>query len=69
VRKDGKICRSERQRLASQSRAKKNGRRKLNAFAAPIPDKATAPPSLGRETVRVCPILHDELGSRAAAAG
>ena len=48
-------------------RAKKDQRRKLNPRRSP--DKAMASPSLRRETVRVCPILHDELGSRAAAAG
>ena len=67
VRKDRKIFGSERQRPARQPRAKKDQRRKLNPRR--IPDKATASPSLRRETVRVCPILHDELGSRAAAAG
>jgi hypothetical protein len=33
------------------------------------PDKAMAQPYLGREAVRFCSILHDELASRAAAAG
>jgi hypothetical protein len=35
----------------------------------PNPDKATSQPYLGREAVRFCSILHDELTSRAAAAG
>jgi hypothetical protein len=45
------------------------------AFATPkcrgarIPDKVTRPPSLGRGTVRFSSILHDDLASRAAAAG
>jgi hypothetical protein len=33
------------------------------------PDKAMSQPYLGREAVRFCSILHDELTSRAAAAG
>jgi hypothetical protein len=33
------------------------------------PDKAITQPYLGREAVRFCSILHDELTSRAAAAG
>jgi hypothetical protein len=35
----------------------------------PNPDKAITQPYLGREAVRFCSILHDELTSRAAAAG
>jgi hypothetical protein len=34
-----------------------------------LPDKALTQPSLGRETVRFSSILHDDLKSRAAAAG
>jgi hypothetical protein len=34
-----------------------------------VPDKVTSPPSLGRESVRLSSILHDEFKSRAAAAG
>jgi hypothetical protein len=34
-----------------------------------IPDNVMTRPFLGRETVSVSPILHDELKGRAAAAG
>ena len=34
---------------------------KVERLRAPIPDKAMTQPSLGRETVSVCSILHDEL--------
>jgi hypothetical protein len=34
-----------------------------------IPDKVMTPPPLGRGAVRFSSILHDELRSRAAAAG
>jgi hypothetical protein len=35
----------------------------------PIPDKVVSKPSLGRGTAGVSSILHDDLKSRAAAAG
>jgi hypothetical protein len=33
------------------------------------PDMVMSQPSNGRETVSICPILHDEFNGRAAAAG
>jgi hypothetical protein len=68
LRKDGKVRCSERQRLASQPRRQKNRRRRLSALI-PVPDKVTSKPSLGRGTVSFYTILHDDLKSRAAAAG